>query len=110
MAQLFLIPTMKSTDWRMLTVAVTLFCAVGCASIPRDGDAVECSRCEAMWIRLFAGSPAPGFYRAAERESNGSPCSRCEQLSANFFESGVLLRRCPECGGRLLPRTVSVAR
>ncbi|MFM8657030.1 MAG: hypothetical protein ACKOD5_07860 [Chthoniobacterales bacterium] len=82
----------------------------GCAAVPVDGDAVECDRCQTMWIRLYAKTSAPGFYRLDEREGKASPCARCEQLSVQFFESGALLRRCADCGGMLEPRTVNIIR
>ena len=110
MAQLFFRkPTMISIGSRAIFSAGILFLLAGCRTVPVDGEAVECSRCETIWIRLYAGSPAPGIYRAAQREGR-SPCSRCEQLSVQFFESGALRRTCRECAGQLRPRLVNVAR
>jgi hypothetical protein len=82
----------------------------GCAALPVDGDAVECNRCQTMWIRLYAKTSAPGLYRLDEREGRTAPCSRCQKLSVQFFESGVLPRLCSDCGGALEPRTVNVVR
>jgi hypothetical protein len=96
---------------------VFLLCAMmaahilgGCAALPVDGDAVECNRCQTMWIRLYAKTTAPGLYRLDERGGAAAPCPRCEQFSVQFFESGVLPRLCPDCGGSLEPRTVNVLR
>jgi len=98
----------SETLCRFLLGAAMFVC--GCAAVPVDGDAVECDRCQTMWIRLYAKTAAPGFYRLVERESKMSPCARCEHLSVQFFESGALLRRCPDCRGILEPRTVNIVR
>jgi hypothetical protein len=98
---------LEAHRWFPLAAAIFLG---GCAAVPVDGDAVECNRCQTMWIRLYAKTSAPGLYRLDEREGEASPCSRCEQLSLQFFESGALRRRCADCGGTLEPRTVNIIR
>jgi hypothetical protein len=99
----------KNRCFLLFAMMAALFLG-GCAAVPVDGDAVECNKCQTMWIRLYAKTSVPGLYRLDEREGNASPCSRCEQLSVQFFESGALLRRCPDCGGMLGARTVNIIR
>ena len=85
------------------------FLLVSCATLPPDGDAVECAACDALWIRLLPATGAAGVYRM-KHEERPEPCARCEKLSASYFRTGEIPTRCPQCGGRLLLRPVNVTR
>lgn len=86
-------------------IAAILFAA--CATVPPQGDAVECDACRTIWIRLFPSSGAAGIYRLNHDEKH-RPCRNCERLAARYFESGEIPQRCPRCGGVLALRPVRV--
>jgi hypothetical protein len=74
---------------------------------PLHGDAVVCDVCDTIWIRLFETSGAPGVYRL-NHEAKRRPCRTCEALAMNYFSTGEIPKRCPECGGQLALRPVTV--
>ena len=80
-----------------------------CATVPVDGDAVECDACRTIWIRLYPSSGGPGIYRLNHEEKR-QPCADCEKMAMRYFESGELPPRCPQCGGNLAVRPVNVTR
>jgi hypothetical protein len=86
------------------------FALVSCATLPADGDAVECDACQAMWIYLSSSTPAPGLYRLNGNGDKRPTCARCQGIAVGYFESGGLLERCPDCGGRLRARGVDIIR
>ncbi len=89
--------------------AVLAVLLAACATVPIDGEAVECDVCQTIWIRLFESSGAPGIYRLNHEEKR-RPCANCGKLAMRYFETGELPRRCPQCGGNLAPRPVNVTR
>lgn len=89
------------------TVLAVLLAA--CATVPVDGDAVECDVCRTIWIRLYPSSGAPGIYRLNHVEKR-RPCANCTQLALRYFETGRIPERCPQCGGHLAVRPVNVTR
>jgi DNA-directed RNA polymerase subunit RPC12/RpoP len=83
--------------------------SAGCVSIPPDGDALDCSACETMWIRLLPATGTTAYYRA-KREKAPSSCANCQTLAAKYFETGEVPRACPQCGGKIIVRPVNVVR
>ena len=96
--------TMKRTKIFCAVAAVML---AACATVPPQGDAVECDACRTIWIRLFPSSGAAGIYRLNHEEKR-KPCRNCGRLAERYFETGEIPPRCPRCGGNLTLRPVSV--
>ena len=95
----------------LVVAAISAACLlVSCATLPADGDAVECDACQAMWIYLSSGTPAPGLYRLNGNGDKRATCARCQKIAVGYFESGGLLQHCPDCGGRLRARGVDIIR
>jgi hypothetical protein len=97
---------MKSGKTWLAVLAVLL---AACATVPIEGEAVECDACQTIWIRLFEASGSPGIYRL-NHDENHRPCAHCAKLAMRYFETGELPPRCPQCGGNLTVRPVNVAR
>ena len=99
---------------KLLTKAIGLLVAlivlVSCATLPADGDAVECDACKAMWIYLSSATPAPGLYRLESDGSKQPICKRCQEMAVRYFEQGSPPQRCADCGGRLRARGVDIVR
>ena len=89
--------------------AVLVVLLTACATIPVEGDAVECDACKTIWVRLFPSSGGPGIYRLNHDEKR-KPCASCQKLAMRYFESGGIPQRCPRCGGNLAVRPVNVTR
>ena len=87
--------------------ALVMVLLASCATIPVQGEAVECDACRTIWIRLFPSSGAPGVYRLNHEEKH-RPCANCGQLVMRYFETGEIPARCPQCDGRLTVRPVNV--
>lgn len=102
------VPSMK-TPLGLWAAALISGALVGCASVPVDGDAVECGACDTLWIRLFESSGAPGLYRLNHDERH-EPCTACRARAMEYFETGRLPDDCPVCHGRLGVRPVAVSR
>ncbi len=85
---------------------LTMFLAA-CATVPVQGEAVECNVCRTMWIQLSPSSGAPGLYRLNHQEK-AKPCTSCEKLAMAYFQTGKTAGKCPECGGTLTVRPVNV--
>jgi hypothetical protein len=101
---------MKTIRLSARAVACAVLLLTACSTLqPLDGDAVECDVCETVWIRLFPSSGAPGVYRLNHAEKR-KPCRTCRALALNYFQTGEIPQRCPECGGNLTLRPVSVTR
>jgi DNA-directed RNA polymerase subunit RPC12/RpoP len=86
---------------------VFLILLASCATIPVQGEAVECDACRTIWIRLFPSSGAPGIYRLNHEEKH-RPCANCGKLAMRYFQTGEIPARCPQCDGRLTVRPVNV--
>jgi hypothetical protein len=78
-----------------------------CATVPSDGEAVQCEACDALWIRLRPASGAPGIYRASHAK-RWQACPWCEALAIAYLQGGRRPERCVECGGELSVRPVNV--
>jgi len=78
-----------------------------CATVPVQGEALECSACRTIWIRLYPSSGAPGVYRLIHGEKT-RPCENCQQLAMACFQTGKAPKKCPECGGVFTMRPVNV--
>jgi len=89
--------------------ALLILFLAACASVPVDGEAVECDLCRTIWIRLYPSSGGPGIYRLNHEEKR-KPCADCGNLATRYFETGKLPPRCPQCGGNLVVRPVNVTR
>ena len=89
-------------------LALTLLLAA-CATVPdnTDGEALDCSACRAIWIRLLPSSGAPGVYRAKHCPKQRL-CPECTRIVARYFRGGELPARCHACGGDLVWHPVSV--
>lgn len=99
--------TLPLSAWAVACAALLL---PACSTLqPLEGDAVECDVCETIWIRLFPSSGAPGVYRLNHEEKR-KPCRTCRTLAMNYFQTGEIPNRCPDCGGNLTLRPVSVTR
>ena len=93
---------------RSAFAACLVFLLAACATIgPRHGDAVACDVCDTFWIRLFESSTAPGVYCLNHRQGR-QPCRTCQALAMNYFQTGKIPQRCPDCGGNLTLRPVVV--
>ena len=88
---------------------VMIVLLAACATVPVEGDAVECDACKTIWIRLYPSSGAPGIYRL-NHDKKRKPCANCQKLAARYFETGGVPERCPRCGGNLVVRPVNVTR
>jgi uncharacterized paraquat-inducible protein A len=93
---------------QVLGALLILFLA-SCATVPIDGEAVECDVCRTIWIRLYPSSGGPGIYRLNHEEKR-KPCANCQTLAMRYFETGEMPERCPQCGGNLAVRPVNVTR
>ena len=98
--------TMKSI--KAFTAVLAVFLAA-CATVPIEGEAVECDVCQTIWIRLFESSGAPGIYRLNHEEKR-KPCANCTKLAMGYFESGKIPESCRQCSGNLSVRPVNVTR
>ena len=87
--------------------AVLVLLLASCATVPVDGDAVDCDVCEMMWIRLLPASGAPGLYRL-NHDTKRPVCSSCRELAMEYFETGRLPACCPRCRGTLTLRPVNI--
>ena len=102
---------MRRQDDAMKSIKV--FCAVltvflaACATVPVQGEAVECNACRTMWIQLCPSSGAPGLYRLNHQEKS-KPCVDCQKSAMAYFQTGKSPGRCPGCGGTLTVRPVNV--
>ena len=110
MAQLFSCSKRMRKMFQLVPAASSLLLLVSCASMHPDGDAVECSECRTFWVRLLADTAAPGLYVFGDERDKRRACSRCQELSVTYFESGVLPRSCAYCDGTLTPRAVGLSR
>lgn len=81
----------------------------GCASVPADGEAVECDVCRALWIRLYPANGPEGVYRLNHDRSR-ELCAGCESSAVRSFQTGEIPVSCRQCGGRLTARPVNIAR
>jgi hypothetical protein len=99
--------TIRRSAWAAMA---TVFLLTACSTLqPLDGDAVACDVCDTIWIRLFESSGAQGVYRL-NHEVKSKPCRTCQALAMNYFKSGQIPKRCPDCGGNLTLRPVTVTR
>jgi uncharacterized paraquat-inducible protein A len=89
--------------------AVMIVLLAACATVPVEGEAVECDACKTIWVRLYPSSGAPGIYRLNHDEKR-KPCANCQKLAARYFETGEIPERCLRCSGKLVVRPVSVTR
>lgn len=89
--------------------AVLIVLLAACATVPVEGDAVECDACKTIWVRLYPSSGAPGIYRLNHDEKR-KPCASCQKSAVLYFETGGVPERCPRCSGKLALRPVSVTR
>ena len=87
--------------------ALMIVLLASCATIPVQGEAVECDACRTIWIRLFPSSGAAGIYRLNHEEKH-RPCANCEKLAMRYFQTGEIPARCPQCDGQLTVRPVNV--
>lgn len=78
-----------------------------CATVPVQGEALECNACRTMWIRLYPSSGAPGVYRLIHGEKT-RPCGSCQKLAMACFQNGKSPEKCPECDGVFTVRPVNV--
>ena len=78
-----------------------------CATVPVQGEALECNACRTMWIRLYPSSGAPGIYRLIHGEKS-RPCESCQKVAMDCFQTGKSPQKCSECGGVLTLRPVNV--
>jgi hypothetical protein len=85
---------------------LTIFLAA-CATVPVQGEALECNACQTMWIRLYPSSRAPGVYSLIHGEKS-RPCGNCQKLAMACFQTGKSPQKCPECGGVFTVRPVNV--
>lgn len=107
-------PRESRADGMTITLCKTLGAAMvvllaACATVPVEGDAVNCDACRTMWIRLYSSSGAPGIYRLNHDEKH-PPCLRCQGLAVRHFEGSGLAPRCARCGGNLALLPVRVTR
>ena len=87
--------------------ALATILLAACATVPVQGEAVECSACRTMWIQLCPSSGAPGLYRLNHQEKS-KPCVDCQKSAMAYFQAGKTPGKCPECGGTLTVRPVNV--
>lgn len=94
---------------KLLTVAgvVWVVLLASCATVPVQGEALECSACRTIWIRLYPSSGAPGVYRLIHGEKT-RPCENCQQLAMACFQTGKAPKKCLDCGGVFTLRPVNV--
>lgn len=89
--------------------AVLVVLLTSCATVPVEGDAVECDACRTIWVRLYPSSGAQGIYRLNHDEKR-KPCANCQKLAMRYFETGEIPQGCPQCGGNIAVRPVNVTR
>ena len=94
--------------WKPLG-AVLIALLAACATVPVEGEAVDCDACRTIWIRLDPSTGAPGIYRL-NHDKKHKPCVRCQRLAMRYFEKTGVPARCPQCGGNLAVRPVNVTR
>jgi hypothetical protein len=87
--------------------ALATILLAACATVPVQGEAVECNACRTMWIQLCPSSGAPGLYRLNHQEKS-KPCVDCQKSAMAYFQTGKTPAKCLGCGGTLTVRPVNV--
>lgn len=88
-------------------LALAALTLTGCLALKPDGRAIECSACEAIWLKLEPEAGFPGVYRVIHG-SRRKPCRTCERRATAFLDGAPALTHCPDCGGELAYRPVII--